>query len=124
VTIFLPSKLVLWSKNRALLQMATLKRSDSIADNMPEALKQSRYHMKRCFAKYIEKGRRTMKLQQLLDEMENVIDDQVERTRVLQGLLGDIWFSIQVCILVISLLVKGNFILLVYMGFIFYPWNF
>jgi sucrose synthase len=104
--------------------MATLKRSDSIADNMPEALKQSRYHMKRCFAKYIEKGRRTMKLQQLLDEMENVIDDQVERTRVLQGLLGDIWFSIQVCILVISLLVKGNFILLVYMGFIFYPWNF
>jgi sucrose synthase len=91
---------------------------------MPEALKQSRYHMKRCFAKYIEKGRRTMKLQQLLDEMENVIDDQVERTRVLQGLLGDIWFSIQVCILVISLLVKGNFILLVYMGFIFYPWNF
>jgi len=124
VTIFLPSKLELWSKNRALLQMATLKRSDSIADNMPEALKQSRYHMKRCFAKYIEKGRRTMKLQQLLDEMENVIDDQVERTRVLQGLLGDIWFSIQVCILVISFLVKGNFILLVYMGFIFYPWNF
>ena len=104
--------------------MATLKRSDSIADNMPEALKQSRYHMKRCFAKYIEKGRRTMKLQQLLDEMENVIDDQVERTRVLQGLLGDIWFSIQVCILVISFLVKGNFIRLVYMGFIFYPWNF
>jgi sucrose synthase len=104
--------------------MATLKRSDSIADNMPEALKQSRYHMKRCIAKYIEKGRRTMKLQQLLDEMENVIDDQVERTRVLQGLLGDIWFSIQVCFLVISLLVKGNFILLVYMGFIFYPWNF
>jgi sucrose synthase len=104
--------------------MATLKRSDSIADNMPEALKKSRYHMKRCFAKYIEKGRRTMKLQQLLDEMENVIDDQVERTRVLQGLLGDIWFSIQVCILVISFLVKGNFILLVYMGFIFYPWNF
>jgi len=65
-----------------------------------------------------------MKLQQLLDEMENVIDDQVERTRVLQGLLGDIWFSIQVCILVISFLVKGNFILLVHMGFIFYPWNF
>ncbi|KAG5247239.1 sucrose synthase [Salix suchowensis] len=29
--------------------MATLKRSDSIADNMPEAFKQSRYHMKRCF---------------------------------------------------------------------------
>ncbi|KAG5247250.1 sucrose synthase [Salix suchowensis] len=75
--------------------MATLKRSDSIADNMPEAFKQSRYHMKRCFAKFIEKGRRTMKLQHLLDEMENVIDDQAQRTRVLEGLLGDIWFSIQ-----------------------------
>ncbi|KAJ6402373.1 hypothetical protein OIU84_014462 [Salix udensis] len=75
--------------------MATLKRSDSIADNMPEAFKQSRYHMKRCFAKFIEKGRRTMKLQHLLDEMESVIDDQAQRTRVLEGLLGDIWFSIQ-----------------------------
>lgn len=77
---------------------ATLKRSDSIADNMPEALKQSRYHMKKCFAKYVEKGRRIMKLQQLLDEMENVIDDTMERAKVLQGLLGDIWYSIQVCI--------------------------
>ncbi|KAK4490439.1 hypothetical protein RD792_001116 [Penstemon davidsonii] len=36
---------------------AALKRTDSIADNMPEALRQSRYHMKRCFAKYIEKGK-------------------------------------------------------------------
>ena len=59
--------------------------------------------MKRCFAKYIEKGRRTMKLQQLLDEMENVIDDEAQRTRVLEGLLGDIWFSIQVCIPVLFL---------------------
>ncbi|KAG5247254.1 sucrose synthase [Salix suchowensis] len=72
--------------------MATLKRSDSIADNMPEAFKQSRYHMKRCFAKFIEKGRRTMKLQHLLDEMENVIDDQAQRTRVLEGLLGTFGF--------------------------------
>ena len=103
--------------------MATLKRSDSIADNMPEALKQSRYHMKKCFAKYIEKGRRTMKLQQLLDEMENVIDDQVERTRVLEGLLGDIWFSIQVCILWFFLLGKRQLHPSTFMGFIFYPWN-
>ena len=77
--------------------------------------------MKRCFAKFIEKGRRTMKLQQLLDEMENVIDDQAQRTRVLEGLLGDIWFSIQVCIPVLFSPVKGSFILLVYMGFAFYP---
>lgn len=29
-----------------------LKRSDSIADTMPDALKQSRFHMKKCFARY------------------------------------------------------------------------
>ncbi|XP_050227165.1 sucrose synthase 5-like isoform X1 [Mercurialis annua] len=74
---------------------ATLKRSDSIADNMPEALKQSRYHMKKCFGKYVQKGRRIMKLQNLLDEMEDVIDDKLERTKVLEGLLGDIWYSTQ-----------------------------
>ncbi|KAJ8752187.1 hypothetical protein K2173_003795 [Erythroxylum novogranatense] len=73
----------------------TLKRSESMADNMPEALKQSRYHMKRCFSKYVEKGRRIMKLQQLLDEMETVIDDKNERSRVLEGVLGDIWYSTQ-----------------------------
>ncbi|XP_021596187.1 sucrose synthase 7 isoform X2 [Manihot esculenta] len=73
----------------------TLKRSDSMADNMPEALKQSRYHMKKCFAKYVQKGRRIMKLQHLLDEIENVIDDKMERTKVLEGVLGDIWYSTQ-----------------------------
>lgn len=31
---------------------SALKRSDSITDSMPEALKQSRFHMKRCFARY------------------------------------------------------------------------
>lgn len=65
--------------------------------------------MKRCFAKFIEKGRRTMKLQHLLDEMESVIDDQAQRTRVLEGLLGDIWFSIQVCIPVLFFLGKRQF---------------
>nr|GMC62473.1 sucrose synthase 7-like [Ipomoea batatas] len=65
-----------------------LKRSDSIADSMPEALRQSRYHMKRCFAKYTEKGSRMMKLHHLMDEMEKVIDDQAERNQVLEGLLG------------------------------------
>ncbi|WCJ25123.1 Sucrose synthase [Euphorbia peplus] len=73
----------------------SLKRSNSMTDNMPEALKQSRYHMKRCFAKYVEKGRRILKLQNLLDEMDDVIDDSFERTKVLQGLLGDIWYSTQ-----------------------------
>ncbi|KAK3017127.1 hypothetical protein RJ639_006129, partial [Escallonia herrerae] len=67
---------------------SALKRADSVIDTMPEALRQSRYHMKRCFAKYIEKGRRLMKLQHLMDEMEMVIDDKDERTQLLEGLLG------------------------------------
>ncbi|XP_075090869.1 sucrose synthase 7 isoform X4 [Nicotiana tabacum] len=65
-----------------------LKRSESIADSMPEALRQSRYHMKKCFAKYIEQGKRMMKLHNLMDELEKVIDDPAERNHVLEGLLG------------------------------------
>ncbi|RVW15315.1 Sucrose synthase 5 [Vitis vinifera] len=66
----------------------TLKRADSMAENMPDALRQSRYHMKRCFARYIGKGKRLMKLNHLMDEMEAVIDDKNERTQVLEGVLG------------------------------------
>ncbi|KAE9596113.1 putative sucrose synthase [Lupinus albus] len=72
-----------------------LKRTDSIADNMPDALRQSRYHMKRCFAKYLEKGRRIMKLHHLMEEMDQVIDDKNERNQVLEGLLGFILSSTQ-----------------------------
>ncbi|KAG8373534.1 hypothetical protein BUALT_Bualt11G0034200 [Buddleja alternifolia] len=72
-----------------------LKRSESIADSMPEALRQSRYHMKRCFTKFIEKGKRIMKLHHLMGEMEQVIDDEAERTQVLDGLLGYILCTTQ-----------------------------
>lgn len=75
---------------------AAMKRSDSIAESMPEALRQSRYHMKRCFAKFIVKGKRIMKLQHLMNEMETVIDDKVERNQVLEGVLGYILCSTQV----------------------------
>nr|XP_023872254.1 sucrose synthase 5-like [Quercus suber]POE86029.1 sucrose synthase 6 [Quercus suber] len=77
-----------------------LKRSESITDSLPEALKQSRYHMKRCFAKYIEKGRRTMKLTHLMEEMEKAIDDKNDRTQVLEGLLGYILCSTQEAIVI------------------------
>ncbi|XXG87325.1 hypothetical protein AAC387_Pa11g2039 [Persea americana] len=66
------------------------KRSDSIAEGMPEALKQSRYQMKRCFARYAGKGKRVMKSNHLRDELEKVIEDRVERVRVLDGYLGSI----------------------------------
>lgn len=73
-----------------------LKRSESITDSMPEALRQSRYHMKRCFAKYIEKGKRLMKIHHLMRELEQVIDDNTERTQLLDGLLGYILCTTQV----------------------------
>lgn len=52
--------------------------------------------MKRCFAKYLEKGRRTMKLHQLMEETTEAIDDEFERNQVLEGLLGYILCSTQV----------------------------
>ncbi|KAF3952971.1 hypothetical protein CMV_021532 [Castanea mollissima] len=79
---------------------AVLKRSESVTDSLPEALKQSRYHMKKCFAKYIEKGKRIMKLAHLMDEMDKAIDDKNDRTQVLEGLLGYILCSTQEAIVV------------------------
>ncbi|KAF8398820.1 hypothetical protein HHK36_014680 [Tetracentron sinense] len=71
------------------------KRSDSIADSMPEALRQSRYHMKKCFARFVGSGKRMMKLNHLMDEMEKTIDDKIEKHKVLEGLLGYILCSTQ-----------------------------
>ncbi|KAM1966279.1 hypothetical protein ACFX15_046522 [Malus domestica] len=79
---------------------AAIKGSESIADNMPDARRQSRYHMKRCFAKYIEKGRRIIKLHHLMSEMETVIDDKAERTQVLEGVLGYILCSTQEAVVI------------------------
>lgn len=82
------------------------KRTDSIADNMPDALRQSRYHMKRCFAKYIEKGRRLMKLHHLMEELEQTIDDTNEKNQLLEGILGFILTSTQVNFFFLKYLVK------------------
>ncbi|KAL5748702.1 hypothetical protein ACOSQ2_025999 [Xanthoceras sorbifolium] len=65
-----------------------LKRSDTISGTMPEALRQSRYHMKRCFARFVESGKRLMKRQHLMGELEKSIEDKNERSKVLDGLLG------------------------------------
>ncbi|KAK9278694.1 hypothetical protein L1049_028268 [Liquidambar formosana] len=72
---------------------AVFKRSDSIADSMPDALRESRYHMKRCFARFIRDGKRLMKIQHIMDEMEKTIEDELERIKVLEGLLGYILTS-------------------------------
>ncbi|KAL0927493.1 hypothetical protein M5K25_001667 [Dendrobium thyrsiflorum] len=73
----------------------SFKRSDSIAESMPEALKQSRYQMKRCFTRYVSKGKRLMKNQQLMEELEKSMDDKVEKNKLMEGLLGYIIFSTQ-----------------------------
>ncbi|XP_019054927.1 PREDICTED: sucrose synthase 7-like isoform X3 [Nelumbo nucifera] len=74
---------------------SSFKLSDSIAASMPEALRQSQYYMKRCFTTYVSKGRRLMKRQQLMDEMEKTIEDKLEKTQVLEDFLGYILSSTQ-----------------------------
>ncbi|PRQ15803.1 putative sucrose synthase [Rosa chinensis] len=72
-----------------------LKRSDSIADTMPDALRQSRYHMKKCFARFVGNGKRLMKPQHIMEEIEKSIEDGNEKSKVLRGLLGYILSSTQ-----------------------------
>ncbi|KAF9610298.1 hypothetical protein IFM89_021968 [Coptis chinensis] len=52
--------------------------SDSIADSMPEGLRQSRYHMKRCFARFVEKEKWLMKRKDIMEELERSIEDKAE----------------------------------------------
>ncbi|KAF5798456.1 putative sucrose synthase [Helianthus annuus] len=74
---------------------SVMKRSESVVETMPEALRQSRYHMKKCFLKYVEKGKRMMKLHHLMQEMETVIEDQDEKAELLEGVLGFILCTTQ-----------------------------
>ncbi|CAN6232801.1 unnamed protein product [Urochloa humidicola] len=62
-----------------------MRRSDSIADMMPEALRQSRYHMKRCFQRYVAGGSRLMKRHQLLEELHRSADG---KDGLVEGFLG------------------------------------
>ncbi|EPS68454.1 hypothetical protein M569_06314, partial [Genlisea aurea] len=71
------------------------QRSESIADGLPEALRQSRYHVKKCFLKYTEKGKRILKPHHLMEEMEQVIEDKAEKSQVLEGTLGYILCTTQ-----------------------------
>ncbi|KAJ9140805.1 hypothetical protein P3X46_031405 [Hevea brasiliensis] len=72
-----------------------LKRSETIAESMPDALRQSRYHMKICFSSFVATGKKLLKRQHIMDEMEKSIQDKVERKRVLEGLLGYIMSATQ-----------------------------
>ncbi|KAG5109116.1 hypothetical protein JHK84_046023 [Glycine max] len=74
---------------------SALKRSDSITDSMPEALKQSRFHMKRCFARFVASGKRLMKQQHVMDDVEKTVEDKAERKKFLDGMLGYIFSCTQ-----------------------------
>ncbi|XP_011003696.1 PREDICTED: sucrose synthase 7-like isoform X1 [Populus euphratica] len=72
-----------------------LKRSETIAESMPDALRQSRYHMKKCFSRFLAPGKRLMKRQHIMDEVHESIQDTNERQKVLGGFLGYILISTQ-----------------------------
>ncbi|WOK94802.1 sucrose synthase 7-like [Canna indica] len=78
----------------------SFKRSDSIAESMPEAMKQSRYQMKRCLGRYASKGKRLMKNQQLMDDLDKSIDDKTEKAKILEGFLGYIISSTQEAVVI------------------------
>ncbi|KAM3298470.1 hypothetical protein ACQJBY_040098 [Aegilops geniculata] len=73
----------------------SFKRMDSIAETMPDALQQSRYQMKRCFQRYVSRGRRLLKNQQLVEELEKSLDDKAEKEKLVEGFLGYIICSTQ-----------------------------
>ncbi|KAL6955672.1 Sucrose synthase 6 [Sarracenia purpurea var. burkii] len=64
------------------------KPDNAMADSLSDALKQSRYHIKRCFARFVGTGRRLLKPKQIMEEMEKAIEDKLERAKVLEGLIG------------------------------------
>ncbi|XP_058199599.1 sucrose synthase 7-like isoform X2 [Rhododendron vialii] len=73
-----------------------LQKSDNAtAGGLSDALRQSRYHMKRCFARFMETGKRLMKPHQIMEEMDRAIEDNAERAKVFEGLLGSIMGSTQ-----------------------------
>ncbi|KAL6175745.1 hypothetical protein ACLB2K_052384 [Fragaria x ananassa] len=78
-----------------MASVPALKRADSIAETMPDALRQSRYYMKKVFARFVGDGKRLLKPQHIMEEVENSIEDGNEKSKVLRGLLGYILSSTQ-----------------------------
>ncbi|CAJ1952257.1 unnamed protein product [Sphenostylis stenocarpa] len=74
---------------------SSLKRSDSITDSMPDALKQSRFHMKRCFGRFVANGKRLLKQHHVMEDVEKSVEDKVERKKLLDGMLGYIFSCTQ-----------------------------
>ncbi|XP_023523280.1 sucrose synthase 5-like [Cucurbita pepo subsp. pepo] len=68
---------------------ASLKRLDSpISDTLSDALRKSHNPMKKCFGRFVEHGKRLMKCQDLMKDIELTIEDLHEMNHVLEGSLG------------------------------------
>ncbi|KAL6178304.1 hypothetical protein ACLB2K_049822 [Fragaria x ananassa] len=50
-----------------MASVPALKRADSIAETMPDALRQSRYYMKKVFARFVGDGKRLLKPQHIME---------------------------------------------------------
>ncbi|KAA0036057.1 sucrose synthase 6 [Cucumis melo var. makuwa] len=97
---------------------ASLMRLDTpISDSLNDALRRSRNQMKKCFARFVENGKRLMKCQDLMKDVEITIEDKRERSHVLEGFLGYILSNTQVILELFSLhcfFFEGGWILMAY----------
>ncbi|KAK1436025.1 hypothetical protein QVD17_01800 [Tagetes erecta] len=78
-----------------------------VAESLVDALKQNRYHARRCFERFTSRGKRMVKPQELIHMIEKTIDDKLERTKVLEGSLGQILSSTQEAFVIPPYVVLG-----------------
>ncbi|KAI3792800.1 hypothetical protein L2E82_06691 [Cichorium intybus] len=79
--------------------------------SLANALKQSRYHAKRCFERFTSRGRRLVKPHELIYAIEKTIDDELEKAKVLEGSLGEILRSTQEAVVIppyVVLAIRGS----------------
>ncbi|XP_071705255.1 sucrose synthase 7-like [Rutidosis leptorrhynchoides] len=78
-----------------------------IAKSLGDTLKQSRYHAKICFERFTSRGKRLVKPQELINIIENTIEDKLERTKILEGSLGQILSSTQEAVVIPPYVILG-----------------
>nr|GEU88194.1 sucrose synthase 7-like [Tanacetum cinerariifolium] len=71
-----------------------------LTPSLVDALKQNRYHAKRCFDRFTLRGKGMVKAQELISIIEKTIEDKLEKAKVLEGLLGHILSSTQEAVIV------------------------
>jgi hypothetical protein len=61
--------------------------------------------------RYVSKGRRLLKNQQLMEELEKSLDDKVEKEKLVEGFLGYIICSTQVIYIALKCVLQFCFVL-------------